>query len=506
MDLYLGKGENDFNIRSEKLNQHGVISGATGSGKTVTVKVLCEELSALGVPTFISDVKGDIINLSKVGSENENIKERLLSLGVSEFEYRNYPINVWDIYKEEGIPLRVTVSQFGPVLLSEVLELNETQEGVLNVLFRVADEEGLLLLDFKDLTQMLDHLRRNSKEISEKYGNISSSSIAAIQRKLLVLEEEGANEFFGETSVDIKDFLKQDELGNGFVNILNSKKLMKKPRLYCAFLIYLFSELFEILPEVGNPEKPIMVFFFDEAHLIFNNISKNLLEKIVTVVRLIRSKGVGVFFITQNPLDIPNEISAQLGTKIIHQLRAFSPKEAKAVKVISESLRQRPGVDTMDEILNLGVGEAVIQTLDEKNIPTEVEKVIIRPPHSSFDVLSASDLNYIVSNSEIYGKYEETIDRVSAYEILSEKLEKEEEEQKRAEFEEERRKQEELDRKELEKMEREAEKIRKKEERERKEKYKYVDKTVNSILGAFTRQIGREMARGILGSFKRKNR
>ncbi len=318
MDLYLGKGDNNFNLLSDKLNQHGIISGATGSGKTVTVKVLCEELSSLGVPTFISDVKGDIINLSKVGTASEKLNERLQTLGLSDFEYRNYPINIWDIYKEEGIPLRVTVSQFGPVLLSEVLELNETQEGVLNVLFRVADEEGLLLLDFKDLTQMLDHLRRNSKEISEKYGNISGSSIAAIQRKLLVLEEEGANEFFGETAVDIKDFLTKDELGNGFVNILNSKRLMQKPRLYCAFLIYLFSELFEILPEVGNPEKPVMVFFFDEAHLIFNNISKNLLEKIVTVVRLIRSKGVGVFFITQNPLDIPNEISAQLGTKIIH--------------------------------------------------------------------------------------------------------------------------------------------------------------------------------------------
>ncbi|MDO5018134.1 MAG: DUF853 family protein [Lagierella massiliensis] len=504
MKLYLGKGIESFGIREDKLNQHGVISGATGSGKTVTVKVLCEELSQIGVPTFISDVKGDLVNLSKVGTFNENINKRIQRLGFKHFEFRNYPINIWDIYKEKGLPLRVTVSEFGPVLLSEILQLNETQRGIINVLFRVADEEGLLLMDFKDLTKMLEFLRRNSKEISIEYGNISQASISAIQRKLLVLEEEGANEFFGEPSVDIKDFLQVDELGNGFINILNSSKLINHKRLYSAFLIYLFSELFEVLPEVGNPEKPVMVFFFDEAHLIFNNISNILLEKITTVVKLIRSKGVGIFFITQNPKDIPDEISSQLGTKIIHQLRAFSPKEVKFVKEISQSLRQRKGLDTYNEILNLSVGEAIIQTLDEKNTPTEVEKVIIRPPFSSFDTLNDEDIDYIVSNSDNYLKYRDTLDNLSAYEVLSERFRVEDEKKEELILEKARIKQEELKLKEEKRIEREQEKLKKREERERREKYKYVDRTINSIWGAFTRTVGRELARGILGSFKRK--
>ncbi|WP_300410958.1 helicase HerA-like domain-containing protein [Lagierella sp.] len=504
MDLFLGKGTEPYHIKADKMNQHGVISGATGSGKTVTLKVICEELSQMGVPSFLSDVKGDLINLSKVGQTNEKLQERLESLGISDFEFRNYPINIWDVYREKGIPLRVTISEFGPVLLSQVLELNETQEGVLNILFKVADEQGLLLLDFKDLTQMLDYLRVNAKEISTNYGNIAPATIASIQRKLLVLEEEGANEFFGEPSVDVLDFMKVDELGNGFINILNSKKLINRPRLYSIFLVYLFSELFEILPEVGNPEKPVAVFFFDEAHLLFNNISKALLEKLVTVVRLIRSKGVGIFFITQNPLDIPDVISSQLGTKIIHQLRAFSPKEAKAVKVISESLRQREGFDTYEEILNLGVGEAVVQTLGDKNIPTEVEKVLIRPPHSSFDTLDDRDIDYLVRNSSLFSKYDQSEDRESAYEVLIEKLKEQEEIEKNKALEEERKKQEEIDRKEQERLQKEEEKRRRQEERERREKNKYLNRGIDSILGTVTRTIGREIARGILGSFKRK--
>ncbi|MDO5040585.1 MAG: DUF853 family protein [Peptoniphilus sp.] len=490
MDIFIGKGREYFNLRSDKLNQHGVICGATGSGKTVTLKIICEELSQIGVPTFLSDVKSDLINLSKVGSPNENVDKRLESMGIDDFEYRNYPINIWDVYGDGGLNLRISISELGPLLLSQVLELNDTQEGIINILFRVADEQGLLLLDLKDVNSMIGYLRDHREELSIRYGNIATSSLSAIQRKLLVLEEEGADEFFGEPTIDIGDFLKRDELGNGIINILDSKRLINKPKLYSIFLLYLFSELFEVLPEIGNPEKPVAVFFFDEAHLLFKNMSKTLLEKLNTVVRLIRSKGVGIFFITQNPLDIPDTVSSQLGTKIIHQLRAFSPKEAAAVKEISKTLRENENFDTVDKILNLETGQALVQTLDAKNIPTKVEEVLIRPPHSSFDNLSSEDIKHIVTNSDFYDKYHASIDRESAYEVLKLKLQ----EQK---LEEERIKQEELMRKEQEKREKE-------EAKKRKQDRKYLDRGIDSMLGTITRTIGREIARGILGSIKRR--
>lgn len=502
--MFLGSGNEKFYIREDKINQHGVISGATGSGKTVTLKILCEELSEIGVPSFVADVKGDLSNLAKIGSSNEKIEKRLSAIGVDDFEFRNYPINIWDIYEQKGIPLRISISELGPLLLSQVLELNETQEGIINILFRVCDDEGMLLLDLKDLNSMLSYLQENSQELSKKYGNITASSISAIRRRLLVLEEEGADVFFGEPSIEVRDLILKDEDGNGYINILNSSRLINKPRLYSIFLIYLFSELFENLPEVGNPKIPTMVFFFDEAHLLFNNISKTLMEKITTVVRLIRSKGVGIFFITQNPLDIPDTISSQLGTKIIHQLRAFSPKEAKAVKEISETLRENPEFDTKEEILNLSTGVAIISTLDEDGIPTMVDKVTIRPPKSSFDVLSGADIDYIVKNSPLYLKYKDSVDRESAYEILEAKIAIREEEEKRLEeekrFEEERKVRE----KEEEKLRKEEEKLRKELEREKKEKMKYVNKGIDSMLGTITRTIGREIGRGILGSLKRK--
>ncbi len=497
MDIFLGKGKEYFNLRSDKLNQHGVICGATGSGKTVTLKIICEELSQIGVPTFLSDVKSDLINLSKVGTPDENINKRLEAMGIGDFEYRNYPINIWDVYGDGGLNLRISISELGPLLLSQVLELNDTQEGIINILFRVADEKGFLLLDLKDINSMIRYLRDHREELSVKYGNIASSSLSSIQRKLLVLEEEGADEFFGEPTIDINDFLKRDELGNGFINILNSKRLINKPKLYSIFLLYLFSELFEILPEIGNPEKPVAVFFFDEAHLLFKNISKTLLEKLNTVVRLIRSKGVGIFFITQNAMDIPDTISSQLGTKIIHQLRAFSPKEAAAVKEISKTLRENENFDTVDEILNLETGQALVQTLDEKNIPTKVEKVLIRPPHSSFDNLSPEDINYIVTNSYLYGKYHAAVDRESAYEVLKSKLQEQKLKEEELRKEEERIKQEEIMRKEQEKREKE-------EAKKRKEDRKYLDRGLDSMFGTITRTIGREIARGILGSIKRR--
>ena len=478
-ELYIGKGKDKFTISSDKLNQHGIIAGATGSGKTVTVKVLIEELSKIGVPTFVSDVKGDLTNLCKEGRENENIKKRLIAIGQENFEYSSYPVNLWDIYQENGINLRISISELGPLLLSQILELNEVQEGVLNILFKLADENGLLLLDFKDLNSMLGFLTENAKDISAKYGNISSASISAIRRKLLVLEEEGADNFFGEPSIDVMDFLQKDSRGYGFVNILNSKKLINSPKLYSIFLIYLFTELFQILDEVGNPEIPKAVFFFDEAHLLFDDISKVLLEKLTKVVKLIRSKGVGIFFISQNPLDIDQAVSSQLSTKIIHQLRAFSPKELKNLKEISLSLRENKDFNTMDTLTSLGTGVAIISSLDENGIPKPVEEVIIRPLHSSFDVLTEGEIDSLVENSNLYKKYQETIDRTSAYEILQEKLLKKEDEEKKL-------------------------KAKSEEEKNRQIEMRYINKGIDSMLGTITRTIGREIARGILGSLRKK--
>lgn len=478
-ELYIGKGKDKFTISSDKLNQHGIIAGATGSGKTVTVKVLIEELSKIGVPTFVSDVKGDLTNLCKEGRENENIKKRLIAIGQENFEYSSYPVNLWDIYQENGINLRISISELGPLLLSQILELNEVQEGVLNILFKLADENGLLLLDFKDLNSMLGFLTENAKDISAKYGNISSASISAIRRKLLVLEEEGADNFFGEPSIDVMDFLQKDSRGYGFVNILNSKKLINSPKLYSIFLIYLFTELFQILDEVGNPEIPKAVFFFDESHLLFDDISKVLLEKLTKVVKLIRSKGVGIFFISQNPLDIDQAVSSQLSTKIIHQLRAFSPKELKNLKEISLSLRENKDFNTMDTLTSLGTGVAIISSLDENGIPKPVEEVIIRPLHSSFDVLTEGEIDSLVENSNLYRKYQETIDRTSAYEILQEKLLKKEDEEKKL-------------------------KAKSEEEKNRQIEMRYINKGIDSMLGTITRTIGREIARGILGSLRKK--
>ena len=478
-ELYIGKGKDKFTISSDKLNQHGIIAGATGSGKTVTVKVLIEELSKIGVPTFVSDVKGDLTNLCKEGRENENIKKRLIAIGQENFEYSSYPVNLWDIYQENGINLRISISELGPLLLSQILELNEVQEGVLNILFKLADENGLLLLDFKDLNSMLGFLTENAKDISAKYGNISSASISAIRRKLLVLEEEGADNFFGEPSIDVMDFLQKDSRGYGFVNILNSKKLINSPKLYSIFLIYLFTELFQILDEVGNPEIPKAVFFFDEAHLLFNDISKVLLEKLTKVVKLIRSKGVGIFSKSQNRLDIDQAVSSQLSTKIIHQLRAFSPKELKNLKEISLSLRENKDFNTMDTLTSLGTGVAIISSLDENGIPKPVEEVIIRPLHSSFDVLTEGEIDSLVENSNLYRKYQETIDRTSAYEILQEKLLKKEDEEKKL-------------------------KAKSEEEKNRQIEMRYINKGIDSMLGTITRTIGREIARGILGSLRKK--
>lgn len=484
--ILLGKGKNENYILLNKINRHGLISGATGTGKTVTLKVLTEALSDAGVPTILADVKGDLANISKAGKINEKLQERLNFLGLADFEFKNYPVNLWDIYGEKGIPLRVTVSEIGPLMLSNILGLNDTQSGVLNIIFKVADSEGLLLIDLKDLKELINYVSENRDEISKTYGNVASQSLSAISRKLLYVEDAGGELFFGEPALNINDLSRTDDTGKGFVNIINANKLISNPLLYSMLLLYLLSEIYETFPEVGDLDKPKLVFFFDEAHLLFNNMPNILKEKIIQVVRLIRSKGVGVFFITQNPLDIPEEVSSQLSNRIIHQLRAYSPKELKTINAVADTFRQDDSFDLKEEIINLRTGEAIVSFADESGAPTVADKSMILAPHSSFDALSDLEYRNLVETSDLYNKYKDVYDRESAYEILKERFEREKISKEREE--------------ELAKREKELEKERKQDAN----KKSYVDKGIDSMLGTITRSIGREIARGILGSIKKK--
>lgn len=484
--ILLGKGKNENYILLNKINRHGLISGATGTGKTVTLKVLTEALSDAGVPTILADVKGDLANISKAGKINEKLQERLNFLGLADFEFKNYPVNLWDIYGEKGIPLRVTVSEMGPLMLSNILGLNDTQSGVLNIIFKVADSEGLLLIDLKDLKELINYVSENRDEISKTYGNVASQSLSAISRKLLYVEDAGGELFFGEPALNINDLLRTDATGKGFVNIINANKLISNPLLYSMLLLYLLSEIYETFPEVGDLDKPKLVFFFDEAHLLFNNTPNILKEKIIQVVRLIRSKGVGVFFITQNPLDIPEEVSSQLSNRIIHQLRAYSPKELKTINAVADTFRQDDSFDLKEEIINLRTGEAIVSFADESGAPTVADKSMILAPHSSFDALSDLEYRNLVETSDLYNKYKDVYDRESAYEILKERFEREKIAKEREE--------------ELAKREKELEKERK----QHANKKSYVDKGIDSMLGTITKSIGREIARGILGSIKKK--
>ena len=356
---------------------------------------------------------------------NENIKKRLDEIGISDFDFKNYPVNLWDIYGEKGIPLRVTVSEMGPLMLSNILDLNDTQSGVLNIIFKVADSEGLLLIDLKDLKQVINYVSENRDEVSKKYGNVASQSLSAISRKLLFVEDSGGDLFFGEPAIDINDLLKTDSNGKGFVNILNANKLINNPLLYSMLLLYLLSEIYENFPEVGDLDRPKLVFFFDEAHLLFKNTPNVLKEKIIQVVRLIRSKGVGVFFISQNPLDIPEEVSSQLSNRIVHQLRAYSPKELKSIKAVADTFRQDESLDIKEEIINLRTGEAIVSFADESGAPTLADKAIILPPHSSFETLSDLEYKNLMEASSLYSKYKNSVDRESAYEVLSARIERE---------------------------------------------------------------------------------
>lgn len=438
--IFVGAAPQDIFLNLKLANRHGLIAGATGTGKTVSLQILAEGFSNAGVPVFCADIKGDLSGIAMKGVEKDFLEKRAKDIGFAdEFSYTSFPATFWDLLGEQGHPIRTTVSEVGPLLLARLLELNDTQEGVLNIVFELADDEGLLLLDLKDLRSMLAHVSDRADELSKHYGNVSKASVGAIQRRLLVLERQGGENFFGEPALNIRDFLRTGPDGRGMINVLAADKLMTAPRLYSVFLLWLLSELFEELPEVGDPEKPKLVFFFDEAHLLFNDAPKALVEKVEQVVRLIRSKGVGVYFVTQNPLDIPETVLSQLGNRVQHALRAFTPRDQRAVRAAAETFRPNPDLDTDRVIMELGVGEALVSTLEGKGIPSVVQRTLIRPPSSRLGPVTDAERREIIQASPSFGVYERVRDRESAYEVLlqrAEEAQRQEERQRAAEEEE----------------------------------------------------------------------
>ena len=429
--IFLGGGGEGYSAAQSlllgKANRHGLVAGATGTGKTVTLQIMAQQFSDAGVPVFCADVKGDLSGISQPGNAENKLHPKLVSraetIGMGELAYKAAPCIFWDLYAKTGHPIRTTTSEMGPQLLARMLDLNETQEGVLTIAFEYADDNGLLLLDFKDLRSLLTHIAQIAGEIRQTYGNVSSASIGAVQRSLLMLEREGGEIFFGEPALELADFMRTTEDGRGYINLLDATKLINSPRLYSTFLLWLLAELFEQMPEVGDPDKPKLVFFFDEAHLLFDDAPKALVDKIEQVVRLIRSKGVGVFFVTQNPRDLPDSVLAQLGTRIQHALRAYTPTERKAVKAASDSFRPNPAFDTQEAITDLGTGEALVSTLDAKGRPTIVQRTLIRPPSSRMGPAKKLERAACQAGSPLIGKYDTVIDRESAYELLEEREE-----------------------------------------------------------------------------------
>ena len=510
--ISFGYGSKPAQLLSNKLNRHGVIAGATGTGKTVTLKVLAEQLSEAGVPVLLSDIKGDLASLAEKGEVTEKIAERLKKVHVEDFEPSSYPVAFWDIFGENGINIRTTISEMGPILLSQLLGLNETQEGILNIAFKVADEQGLLLIDIKDLRAMLNYVGAHASELRNLYGNIAQQSIGTILRSLLVLEQQGGNQFFGEPAFEIGDLFKTDASGRGTINVLSSEKLFQTPKLYATFLLWFLSELYENLPEVGDLDKPKLVFFFDEAHVLFNQSNPAVQAKIELIVRLIRSKGISIFFVTQNPTDIPNAVASQLGNRIQHGLRAFTPAEQKNVKSVAETFRQEEGKDLVSVITNLKVGDAVVSTLQEDGSPSFAEVVSIYPPKSKLDAVDAFVRQQLVNQSPFYDKYAEMFDRESAHEqllALEQQFQQEQEEilaQKEAE------KQEALAQKEAEKQAKLEEKERERQERELERQARQaatkkgdsaMDRFTKNIMSSVGREVGRVITRGVMGLFKK---
>lgn len=421
--IFVGaNGEKSLSLDLRRANRHGLIAGATGTGKTVSLQILAEGFSRAGVPVFMADVKGDLAGLAMPGysahKAHAKLQERAASMAIDGYVYEAFPTVFWDLFGEQGHPVRTTVSEMGPLLLARLMGLNETQEGVLTIAFRIADEEQWLLLDLKDLQAMLGYIAANAAEIGTRYGNVTKATVGAIQRQLLVMENQGATNFFAEPALAVSDLIAVDGEGRGRINILAADKLMQSPRLYATFLLWLLSELFETLPEVGDPDKPKLVFFFDEAHLLFDEAPKALIEKVEQVVRLIRSKGVGVFFITQNPVDVPEGVAGQLGNRIQHALRAFTPRDQKAIKAAADTFRVNPAVDVAAVIGELKVGEALVSLLGEDGAPAPVERVMIRPPASRLGPLTATERTVIMASSPLAGRYDKTVDRESAFEIL----------------------------------------------------------------------------------------
>jgi DNA helicase HerA-like ATPase len=477
--IFIGGGGEGYGVPQNLLlglaNRHGLIAGATGTGKTVTLQILAEGFSAAGVPVVMSDIKGDLSGIAKAGSPDHKLHQpfmdRCAKIGLADFSYTDFPVTFWDLFGEQGHPVRTTVSELGPLLLSRLLELTEAQEGILNIAFRMADEEGLPLLDLKDLQSLLVWVGENAQALSLRYGNVAVASVGAIQRRLLVLENQGATQFFGEPALELSDLMRTAPDGRGIVNVLAADKLMHSPRLYATFLLWLLSELFEELPEVGDPAKPKLVFFFDEAHLLFDDAPKALVDKVEQVARLIRSKGVGVYFITQNPADVPENILGQLGNRVQHALRAFTAKDQKALRQAAETYRPNPRFETEAAIREVGVGEAVTSVLEKKGAPGVVERTLIRPPSSWLGPITAQEHQDVMARSPVAGKYDRTFDRHSAFEMLKERADRAAEEAARAEAEELRRQEEEERRAEEEKWRKEEEKRMDKERREMEREY-----------------------------------
>ena len=421
--ILIAKDNDEIHLLPKMSNRHGLIAGATGTGKSVTLRVMAESFAKLGIPVFMADVKGDLAGICQAGGDNPKVAERAALFGYDNFEYTAFPVMFWDVFGEQGHPLRTTISEMGPVLLTRILNLNDTQGGVLSLVFKVADDNGLLLLDLKDLRAMLQFVAENAKSLTTEYGNVSAASVGAIQRRLLELEQQGGDKFLGEPALNMEDMMQTGDNGYGYINILAADKLMQAPKLYATFLLWMLSELYENLPEVGDLEKPKMVFFFDEAHLLFDDAPDALLQKIEQVVRLIRSKGVGVYFVSQNPLDIPDVVLGQLGNRVQHALRAFTPRDQKAVKAAATTFRQNPDVDVEAAITELGVGEALVSVLDEKGTPGIVRRAFIAPPHSKLGAITPAERQAVIQGSLIAGHYENFVDRDSAYEMLKARAE-----------------------------------------------------------------------------------
>jgi len=482
LSIYIGKGESQQYLDLKLANRHGLIAGATGTGKTVSLQILAEGFSSQGVPVFMADVKGDLSGISQAGKTHKKLEERAETIGFDDYDYREFPVVFWDLFGKQGHPIRTTISEMGPLLLSRLLELNDTQEGVVNIVFKLADDEGMLLLDLKDFRAMLNFVGKNAKELTTEYGNVSAASVGAIQRRLLVLEQQGGEHFFGEPALDLEHIMQTDSEGFGTINILAADKLMQNPRMYSTFLLWMLSELFEELPEVGDPDKPKLVFFFDEAHLLFNRAPRALIEKVEQVVRLIRSKGVGIYFVTQNPTDIPESVLSQLGNRIQHALRAYTPREQKAVRVAAETFRENPKFDAAKAITELGVGEALVSTLQKKGVPSIVDRTLVRPPSSRLGPAKKTERKVVIQNSPLLGVYDETVDRESAFEKLKERAEKAEE-------------------KEAPKSRRlNKEKSKPRRGRQRQGILETMGKSVARTLGS---SLGRQIVRGLLGSIFR---